>query len=70
MERVRVSSSNMKAVGYDAEAQILEVEFLNGSIYQYFYVPEYKFEGLLRASSKGGYLNDHIKGGYRYRRLR
>lgn len=70
MERVRVSSSNLKAVGYDAEEQILEVEFLNGSIYHYFNVPEYKYEGLLRASSKGGYLNDYIKGGYRYRRLR
>jgi hypothetical protein len=69
MERVRVSSSNLKAVGYDAEEQILEVEFLNGSIYQYFNVPEYKFEGLLHAPSKGGYLNDHIKGSYRYRRL-
>lgn len=29
MERVRVSSSNLKAVGYDAEEQILEVEFLS-----------------------------------------
>jgi hypothetical protein len=70
MERVRVSSSNLKAVGYDTEEQILEVEFLNGSIYHYFNVPEYKFEGLLRAPSKGGYLNDHIKGGYRCRRIR
>jgi hypothetical protein len=52
MERIRVSSSNVRAVGYDAEEQILEVEFHSGSIYHYFNVPEYKYEGLMRASSK------------------
>lgn len=70
MERVHVASSNLRAVGYDAEEQTLEVEFHSGSIYHYFNVPEYKYEGLMRASSKGGYLNDHIKGVYRYRQIR
>jgi hypothetical protein len=70
MERIRVSSSNVRAVGYDAEEQILEVEFHSGSIYHYFNVPEYKYGGLMRASSKGGYLNDHIKSTYRYRQIK
>ena len=70
MDRVRVSSSNVRAVGYDAEEQILEVEFHSGSIYHYFNVPEHKYEGLMRAASKGGYLNDHIKNVYRYRQIR
>lgn len=70
MERIRVSSSNVRAVGYDPEEQILEVEFHSGSIYHYFNVPEHKYVGLMRASSKGGYLNDHIKNIYRYRQVR
>lgn len=37
MKRIPVSSTNVASVGY--ENQVLEVEFLNGSVYQYFYVP-------------------------------
>jgi len=71
MDRSPVSSSNLKDVGYDPQEQTLEVGFLNGSVYQYFNVPENKYIGLMRASSKGGYLDEHIKKvGYRYRRIR
>ena len=39
MERKKVSSSNLRSVGYDAWAQILEVELADGSIWQYSKVP-------------------------------
>lgn len=68
MERVSVSSSNVESVGYDNDAQTLEVEFKNGSVYQYFDVPERIFEGLTQADSVGGYLAENIKGVYRYSR--
>ncbi len=55
MDRVPVSSSNLASVGYEPETTTLEVEFLNGSIYQHFNVPEYVFEGLINAPSKGSY---------------
>ena len=35
MERKRVSASNIRAVGYDAGKQLLEIEFSSGSIVQY-----------------------------------
>ncbi|KAF0205586.1 MAG: hypothetical protein FD167_5581 [bacterium] len=71
MDRIRVSSSNLKDVGYDPEQQILEVGFLNGSIYQYLNVPESKYIALMRAESKGGYLDAYIKKfGYRYKKVR
>ncbi len=41
MNRVPVSSSNLAAVGYDPAGKVLEIEFLNGSIYQYFNVPNH-----------------------------
>ena len=45
MERIPVSSSNIASLGYDAATQTLQVEFLSGSIYQYFDVPTNVFEG-------------------------
>lgn len=70
MNRTPVSSSNLAAVGYDAERQILEVEFLNGSIYQYLNVPLHIYEQLMNASSHGEYFNRYIrKGGYQYKRI-
>ena len=49
---------------------ILEVEFLNGSIYQYYDVPEALYVGIMSAESHGKYLNEYIKkGGYRFERV-
>ena len=51
-----VSSSNIAAVGYDAENQMVYVQFLNGSTYTYKGVPEHEFENLRTAPSVGSYL--------------
>lgn len=70
MDRKYVSSSNISSIGYDSMNQILEVEFLNGSIYQYYDVPESLYEGLMVADSHGKYLNEYIKrGGFSYARV-
>lgn len=39
MQRTPVDSSTMAAVGYDADSETLEIEFVNGHLYQYFDVP-------------------------------
>ncbi len=62
MERTSVSSSNISAIGYEAETNTLEVEFLNGSVYQYAGVSVDEFEAMMSADSKGKYLNANIKG--------
>jgi curved DNA-binding protein CbpA len=51
--RIRVMSSNIHSVGYDKGKKVLQVEFLNGSIYQYYDVPDTIFNELLMAESKG-----------------
>lgn len=63
-----VSSSNIAAVGYDAENQTVYVQFLNGSTYAYKGVPEHEFENLLTAPSVGSYLNRNFKNVYPYER--
>ena len=56
MQRVRVSSSDLKDVGYDPVRQVLEVGFLSGGVYEYSNVPESKYLALMSAVSKGAYL--------------
>lgn len=61
MARKLVASSNIAAVGYDPETQTLEVEFLNGGVYQYFNVPREVYDNLLSSGSMGAYFQNNIK---------
>lgn len=69
MERYSVASSNIASIGYDEGSETLEVEFLNGSIYQYYGVPQNMHEQLVQAGSKGMFLNTYIKNAYAYSRI-
>lgn len=69
MNRSPVTSSNLRSVCYDASAQMLEVEFNDGSIYQYYGVLGNSYQGLIAAGSKGGYLASQVKGVYPYERI-
>jgi hypothetical protein len=70
MQRRAVQSSNLDSVGYDPVTGTLEVAFLNGTVYQYFNVPSYIYNGLMTAPSHGHYLDVYVKkAGYRYRRV-
>lgn len=62
-------SSNITRFAYNGDTQILTVEFHNGSVYEYFGVPDHIFSGMRAAPSKGQYLAQQIKGIYRYARV-
>ncbi|MGA2220565.1 MAG: KTSC domain-containing protein [Verrucomicrobiia bacterium] len=64
MERIPVQSSNIASVGYDADGQTLEVEFLHGGVYQYFGVPQAAFDDFMNAPSKGSYFQQNIRNAY------
>lgn len=67
MERQYVVSSNIASIGYDPDNMVLEIEFLSGSVYQYYDVPQNIYDGLMAADSHGRFLATYIKkGGYRY----
>lgn len=61
-----VKSSNIQGVSYDVDSQTLYVQFNNGSEYSYAGVPQEEYDSLIEAPSPGSYLNDNIKGQYRY----
>jgi len=56
-----VDSTSLRTVGYDAERQLLQVEFHNRSIYHYFEVPATVYQELMQAPSKGAYFNRSIR---------
>lgn len=71
MKRIPANSSNLSSVGFDSNNEILEIEFLNGSIYQYFRVPAEIYAGLMSARSKGQYFDAYIKkGNYEFKKVR
>lgn len=69
MERYSVASSNIATIGYDESTDTLEVEFLNGGIYQYFGVPVNIYDQLMQAGSKGRFLITYIRNAYPYSRV-
>ncbi len=70
MEMIPVSSSNIAFIGFDVSQNILVIEFNNGSAYEYYGVPQYVFEELLNAVSKGQYANQNIYKNYSQNKIR
>ncbi len=61
---IRVASSAMDAVGYDAKSQRMQIRFHQGDTYTFCRVPQMTFDGLLSARSKGRYYDQYIKDRY------
>ena len=69
IEMYPVSSSNLRAVGYDAKSQTLHIQFHSGGLYEYCGVDQQTYDELLAASSQGTYFHQHIKDVFGYRKL-
>ena len=66
---VEVESSNIKAVGYSAEKQFLDVSFKSGSTHRYYGVDVDIHNSLLVARSKGSFFAKHIRGKFESQKL-
>ena len=62
MKPTVLESKTLATVAYDADHQLLQIEFRDQTTYRYFNVPTDVYETLLRASSKGSYFNRVIRG--------
>ena len=70
MEYIQVASSMIDLVGYDAEKKVLEIRYLASQTkYKYLNVPQNIYDDLLAATSKGTYMNAHIKDKYLFEKL-
>jgi lysyl-tRNA synthetase class 2 len=66
MKTFLVDSTTLRRVGYDAERQLLQIEFQDRSLYQYSDVPAALYEELMLAPSKGAYFNRSIRPKFDY----
>ena len=65
MEMQPVASTNIVAIGYDPQNEILAVQFKKG-IYHYNGFPEHLFQAFQEAPSKGKFLRAYILNQYPY----
>jgi hypothetical protein len=63
-----VASSSLSRVAYEPSSMVMSVEFHNGTVYEYFDIPQTLFEQLVAAGSAGQFLVQNVKGTYRYAR--
>jgi KTSC domain len=70
MLRHEVHSSELRSVGYEISASLLEAEFHSGEVYQYFDVPAETALELLEAESIGRYFNARIRSKFKFKQVR
>jgi hypothetical protein len=63
---ITLQSSSLAQLVYDRRLAILQVEFRDGTTYQYSGVPIRAYLDLLRAESKGAHFNQHIRRSFSY----
>lgn len=70
MEYTSVASSNVSAIAYDDNGQILGVRFQKSGEYHYHGVPRDVYEGFMTAPSVGSYFDMYVKkAGYPFQRV-
>jgi KTSC domain len=70
MERKRVNSSKLRAVGYDPKAQLLEIEFSDGRINAYQDISAEVHRRLMAAPNPATFYEDSIAEDYPARRIK
>jgi hypothetical protein len=70
MKLTVVESTSLATVAYDANRELLQIEFCDRTIYRYRHVPADVHAALLRAPSKGSYFNRVIRGQFVFTRIR
>ena len=70
MERKKVNSSTIRAVGYDERGRVLEVEFNDGRVNQYTGVSPEVHRRLISAPSIVSYFRDNVEESFPAKRLR
>jgi len=63
-------SSVVAAIRYNDTTSTLRVVYVSGSIYDYKQVPEKVYKEMRTASSKGEFLNKHIKPNYEFEKIK
>lgn len=69
MQRKRVNSSRLRAVGYDEASRTLEIEMSNGQVFQYTGVYPEVYRRLMAAPNPTSFFDDKIAEEYTPKRV-
>lgn len=70
IEMKKVSSGKLRAIGYDAGARVLQIEFDDGRLVQYQAVGQEIWRRLSTSSAMSSYFRDNIEDEFTCRRVR
>ena len=70
MERRRINSSRIRAVGYDPKSQVLEIEFSDGRLIQYRGVSPEVHRQFMAAPSATSFFEDKIDESFQSNRIK
>jgi hypothetical protein len=66
MNREYIGSEDVSSAGYDPETMVMEIEFHNGTVFQYLEVPAEIFEGLISSVNPGKFFAQSIKNKFKF----
>lgn len=70
LRHVVVNSTSIATIGFNQTRGVLEIQFVNGRRYRYVGVPKPIQQRFLRASSRGKFYHEFIRGQYRCTEIR
>jgi len=62
-------SSVISKMDYNPESEILRITFISGTVYDYKNVPSDVYAEMESAFSKGTFLNENIKGKFKFEKI-
>jgi len=69
MNRTAVASPGIAQLGYEEGAEILEIKFASGNIYEFYNVPLKLFDQLMNSSCKELFYEANILVRFPYKRI-
>jgi hypothetical protein len=70
MTRTKVTAETLRSIGYDPDAELLELEFTSGDIYDYQKVKPHLYLGLMNSNAKDAYFNKYIRDNYQVKKIK
>ncbi len=61
MELIPLSSTNLRAIGYDPDTMTMQIQFNNGSLYSYANIEPQTYEDMMASGNPGEYFATIIK---------
>ena len=70
MQRLPVAADDICAIGYDVVTERLEVEFRRGDVYEFYRVPQQRYDLLAHSEQLDCYFHTYIRDRYQFLRIR